>query len=364
MLRLCLILLLFLPSTLYGSIGEIADITGSGVVNRENTEIAGEQGVGLEMQDAIRTGDGRMQLQFEDDTRVDVTEHSRMVIDEFIYDPNSGTGSLGMRATLGAVRYASGQIAKNSRANVNIRTPSATIGVRGTDFIMIVDEIGGSMITLLPSCNTAGLCVVGEITVESDEGMVIMNQAFQTTVVQHRNTAPRQPKILDLPENMLRSMLIVRRVSPYDEIADDALQSSNVLDIDFLEFDGLDEDLLAEDPNRWATDLENNTYLNEVYVDALDNLMKELFSIFQSELDAQNAEMLRIRETGLDTETGIFYDEDPPSFIFRRTENSHTTSLTLSQNNGYNINLIQNGFSIYGYKVGVGSNDIYINQQE
>lgn len=364
MLKLYIILLILLPSLAVASIGEIADITGSGAINRDSVEIEGAEGVGLEMQDAIVTGNGRMQLEFEDDTRVDVTEHSRMVIDEFIYDPNSGTGALGMRATLGAVRYASGQIARNSRANVNIQTPSATIGVRGTDFIMIVDEIGGSMITLLPSCNTNGQCVVGEITVQSDEGVVIMNQAFQTTIVQHRGTAPKQPKILDLPENMLRSMLIVRRVSPYDEIPDEAVAVSNILDIDYLEFDGLDEDLLAEDPNRWATDLDNNTFLNEVYVDALDNLMAELVSIFQSELDAQNAEMLRIRETGLDPETGIFYDESPPFFVFRRTENAHTTKLTLNQNNGYTINLVQNGFSIYGYKVGVGSNDIYINQQE
>ena len=35
---------------------------------------------------------------------------------------------------------------------------------------MIVDEIGGSMITLLPSCDTSGTCVVGEISVESDVG--------------------------------------------------------------------------------------------------------------------------------------------------------------------------------------------------
>ena len=52
------------------------------------------------------------------------------------------------------MRYASGQIAKKYKQNVKIRTPSATIGVRGTDFMMTVDEFGGSMITLLPSCNT------------------------------------------------------------------------------------------------------------------------------------------------------------------------------------------------------------------
>ena len=357
--------LLLISNVAYASIGEIATINGSGIVKRESNEIVGEQGIGLEMQDTIATANGRMQLEFEDDTRVDVTEHSRMVIDEFVYDPNSGNGALGMRATLGAVRYASGAIAKNSRQNVNIRTPSATISVRGTDFMMIVDEIGGSMITLLPSCNTAGMCVVGEISVETDEGMVIMNQAFQTTVVSHSGMLPKPPVILELPENMLRSMLIVRRVTPYDEAAENAAPAVDLLDIDFLAFDELDKDPLVEGiKSIWVTDLDTNTYLNEVFVDAIDNQLKQLMAIFMDELDAQNEEMLRIRQTGLDPETGIFYDEAPPVNIVARTENQHQFRFEISNSYGYTFDIVQQGFSIYGYKVGVGNNTISINQQE
>ena len=44
---------------------------------------------------------------------------------------------------------------------------------------MTIDEIGSSTIILLPSCDGNGNCFVGEIVVESDAGMVIMNQAFQ-----------------------------------------------------------------------------------------------------------------------------------------------------------------------------------------
>ena len=44
---------------------------------------------------------------------------------------------------------------------------------------MVVDEFGGSrMITLLPSCDVAGACFVGEITVETDAGIVMMNLHF------------------------------------------------------------------------------------------------------------------------------------------------------------------------------------------
>ena len=154
-----LAVLLFLSATpTYANIGQIAESKGDSTIKRDNTAYSGEVGLGLEMNDNVVTADGKLRLDFVDDTRVDVTENSRMIIDEFIYDPNTQQGALSMRATLGAVRYASGQIAKNSRQRVNIRTPSATINVRGTDFMMIVDEIGGSMITLLPSCDTSGDC--------------------------------------------------------------------------------------------------------------------------------------------------------------------------------------------------------------
>ena len=56
---------------------------------------------------------------------------------------------------------------------------------------MTVDEIGSSTIILLPSCDGDGMCYVGEISVETDAGFVIMNQAFQaTTVSTHLNLVP------------------------------------------------------------------------------------------------------------------------------------------------------------------------------
>ena len=175
---------ILLPTMVWASVdaGNIGSIKGSGVLERGNSVIEGSTGVGVMSMDTAVTAKGRMQIDFIDETRVDITEHSRLLIDEFVYDPNAGKASLGLKATMGTVRYASGQIAKNFKQNVRIKTPSATIGVRGTDFIMVVDEVGGSMITLLPSCDEDGYCFVGEIEVETDAGFVIMNQAFQTTV--------------------------------------------------------------------------------------------------------------------------------------------------------------------------------------
>ena len=355
-----IIAILLMANTTWASVGEITAATGPGQIKREDERFDGTVGTGLEMQDAITTQNGAWQLEFEDDTRVDVTEHSRMVIDEFIYDPNSGTGALNMRATLGAVRYASGQIAKNSRQRVSIGTPTATISVRGTDFFMIVDEIGGSMITLLPSCDTTGACVVGEISVESDAGQVIMNQAFQTTVVPNRFTAPAKPIVLELPENLLRGMLIVRNKTPYKEELERQYPVTNLLDIDFLKFDELDRDPLVEGiKNMWHTDLDNMTYLDSALYDEMERAMKEMMAQWIDELQASTEELLAIRQTGLDPETNIFYDEvSPNNIVSRQQGDDHFFRLRLHEDYGYTINMVQDGFSNYGYRAGVGGGNV------
>ena len=348
-------------------IGEIAESKGNSTIKRDKTAYTGEVGLGLEMNDNVVTGKGRLRLDFVDDTRVDVTENSRMTIDEFIYDPATKTGALSMKATLGAVRYASGQIAKNSRQRVNIRTPSATINVRGTDFMMIIDEIGGSMITLLPSCDTTGECVVGEISVESDVGQVIMNQAFQTTIVPHSGASPGPTVILDLPESLLTSMLIIRKETPYDAMLERQFPVTNLLDIDFLKFDELDQDPLVEGiKNIWVTDLDNTTYLNSEFYDAMARQLAEILSQWFDELSAQNVAFFEEKFLGLDPETNIFYDEQYPYFVLRRAEgDQHFFQLNLSQSHSYNVDIVQGAFSNYGYQVGIGgTNSITINQND
>ena len=73
-----LLLLIFAANTAWASVGEITASTGPGQIKREEERFDGVVGTGLEMNDAITTQNGAWQLEFEDDTRVDVTEHSRM----------------------------------------------------------------------------------------------------------------------------------------------------------------------------------------------------------------------------------------------------------------------------------------------
>lgn len=358
-------LLILCPTMAFGSAGTIGEIKGSGVIERNNNVIEGNTGVGVEMRDTAVTANGTMRIDFVDETRVDITEHSRLLIDEFVYDPANDVGSLSIKATLGGVRYASGQIAKRYRQNVKIRTPSATIGVRGTDFIMVVDEMGGSMITLLPSCDVTGYCYTGEIEVETDVGIVVMNQAFQSTMTSTRMQPPSPPLIIDEDEKYLNQLLILRKKNPYQEEEAELERQKNAmydfLGLDFLEFDGLDDDALNID-DIWVTALDENDYLlGELLHDMLDKLNAALMAIFKSELDRQN-EILLKEDTnvyGFDPETGIRLQKLDNGWHWIREDNGGAGTISIKMNDqyGYVLNIEQGDFATYDYRLGTSLNN-------
>ena len=187
-------------SNLFAAAGKITEVTGPTQVTRNQDKIEGKVDVGIEMDDTIETLKGRAGITFEDGTRVQCTEFSKLVIDTFVYDPSSGKGKIGLKASLGTVRYASGLIAKNSRDEVKIKTPTASVAVRGTDFSLTVDEMGRSLIILLPSLAQFGPPVVGSIEVSNGLGTVLMTKAYQATMVASSNVVPSAPVLLNLED--------------------------------------------------------------------------------------------------------------------------------------------------------------------
>ena len=362
LLTILLIVLLLIPNIAFANVGSFTEINGSGVIKRQSTELTLEKNLGVESMDTVLTENGSGRIDFVDDTRVDITEHSKLVIDEFVYDPNTKTGSLSLKASLGTVRYASGAIAKNSRQNVSIETPTATISVRGTDFAMVVNEIGGSTIILLPSCDTTGLCVTGEIVVESDAGMVIMNQAFQTTIVEAKGSSPTKPIVVDLSESDVNNLLILRRPVEFDEEERNAQkrQFVDLLQLDFLAVDGMiDEDQLVETiKDVWKTDLENDAYLlQDIMGDIFAQVNEALARLLVDEFTKYDEVAARVE--GFDQSTGITYLEQDGKWIVSR-EDPRTLSyfrLKLDQKNGYTIDMFQGDFEYYDYRLGNSTNN-------
>jgi len=364
-------LLLLLPTLAFAAIGEVTEHSGSGAVERDEGFEVYEvtNGLGVESMDTVVTEKGKVRIDFIDDTRVDITEHSRLIIDDFVYDPASQEGSLSLKAGLGTIRYASGKIAKNSRQRVRIETPSAVVGVRGTDFAMIVDEIGGSMVTLLPSCDTNGDCIVGEISVTSDVGTVIMNQAFQTTIVRAAGSSPTKPVILDISEDDMNNMLIIRKAKPYDPDGEIAVQEAkqklaDLLGVDFLETDVLEKGGFKDEEQLWRTELDNTEfYLGNLLVDIMDQLNAALNALLRGEFAKQEA-ILSFESQGYNEETGTRLEIREGNWILERHDyaNGQYWQLTLDNGNGYNIAWQQGDAEFFDYRLGDGINSIYIRQ--
>jgi len=350
----------------HASIGNVEIHEGNGVIERKanGEEVSTKEDLDVFSYDTVKTGKGKTSIDFVDDTRVDVTEHSKLIIDEFVYDPNTKKGKLSLKASLGTIRYASGQIAKNSRQDVNITTPTATIAVRGTDFSMTVDEIGSSTIILLPSCDATGACFVGEISVESDVGQVILNQAFQATVVGTVSSQPMKPVLLDLEEDMIGNLLIISKPREIEEEQERSEYNkvANALDIDFLEFEDLEVDYLEEEEDQWVTGLDIDFLEQNFLVDILKQINEQLALQMRSEFDKKRT--TGDVKLGKDPETGVIILDEDPNWVYSREGAGNFFELRLDKEYGYVISFTQNDFSVFDYELGGNNNVINILQNQ
>jgi len=215
----CLALSLLLVATAaVADIGSITEVSGTAVIKRGSTSISVVKGTAVEMNDRVEAKNGEVKIVFKDDTSVKVTASSALVIDDFVYDPATKGGKLSLKAAEGTVRYVSGNIAHNNPNSVNIKTPTASIAVRGTDFVMAVDETGKSLVMLMPTCeenvqvvNLKGLvCGSGKIDVDSGGHIVHLDKPYQATLVETYGDAPTTPVIVNLSGTAIGNNLIIR----------------------------------------------------------------------------------------------------------------------------------------------------------
>ncbi|MBI3506029.1 MAG: FecR domain-containing protein [Proteobacteria bacterium] len=93
----------------------------------------------------IETGpSGQVQLLFNDQSAISVGPNARVVIDQFVYNPATGTGQMAVTLARGTMRFVGGKISKQSEVAIN--TPSATIGIRGGVTMPTVGEDGSTRV--------------------------------------------------------------------------------------------------------------------------------------------------------------------------------------------------------------------------
>jgi hypothetical protein len=95
----------------------------------------------LEADDVLRTGaDGSVGITMRDNSLLSAGPNSILSLERFEFDATTSEGRFDARLRRGTLAVVSGRIAKKSPQAMTVRTPSATLGVRGTEFVVSVDE--------------------------------------------------------------------------------------------------------------------------------------------------------------------------------------------------------------------------------
>jgi hypothetical protein len=354
-------LLVLFPLAVNAQVGEITELRGIGEVVRQDKidSLTAELELGISSYDDVRTGNGRLAISFLDDSVLRLTEHSKIVIDDFVFDPNPSKSRLALNMASGTARFLTGALGRINKENIRIRTPTSVISIRGTDFTTTVDEIGRSLVILLPNEDGSSS---GEITVETAASVVVLNQPFQATMTTVSEAAPTRPVVLSgLTLGFIDNLLIV---SPPDEIVEVVEEqsgtTSNILDVDLLEEteldeSELDEDELQEEISRLDIDLLN--------IDFLEDLLDVIEVAATGTEEAAEIAGVSIEGIlpGFDQQNQTYtFVEGEVLTIYRSVEN--TFDLELDKGNAYNISVMTAGKKLDIIINGGGENAIFINQ--
>ena len=318
------------------SIGDISELKGTAEIIRDQPYGA-ELDFPIQQLDDVRTTVGRVAITFLDDSVVKLTEHSKLVITEYVYDPNPSKGKLAMRFANGTARFISSRLGKIDKKNIQLSTPTADIAIRGTDFTCTVDELGRSLIILLP--DPFGL-PSGEIVVTTATGSVTLNKPYQATTVSVWESSPTAPVILDLTLDLIDNMLIVSPPPEKDLSTESSTASrgnaGGILDIDYLEFNELETDYLNENVFEF-TELDIN-YLDVNFFEDLLAIIEEI----EEEETLSASTTVQGTKIGQDLETQIITILQGEQISIQRkvTQNAQ---LTIDASQGYTIILIQDG---------------------
>jgi len=372
-IHLAILNLLFIGGVLADPIGEVIEQTGSGQIIRDKEEItvSGAYMPAVELNDIAETANGKMKIEFLDNAQLDLKEHTEVLIDEIYYDPDPSLSKMSMKFTMGTARFASGSLGLINKANIDIQTPTATIGIRGTDFTTTIDELGRSLIVLLPDQygNPSG-----EITVTNLGGTITLNQAYQATMVTSLDKIPTNPiQINGITPSMIDNMFIVNPPQEVKEAIEEQVQNDldddqGILDIDYLEYNELEkdiEDYLDEDydaRDRLNYDALAGDFLPDL-LDVVEELVRTTATLDDAQAggDSSAGWVLKGGNFGLNKDSQYNIFEEDGNLILYRTVNGVINITIASGGNGFVDTNVEGYQGIITFGSGEGI-EIFINQ--
>jgi len=328
-------------AALAADIGAISDVTGAARVFRDKGYNA-QLDFDLRLMDDLRTSNGRLEATFLDSSVVRLTEHSILTIDEYIYDPDPSKSKMALNFASGTARFVTGALGRINKENIRITTPTADIAIRGTDFTCTVDELGRSLIILLPDANGYAS---GEIVVTTAMGSVALNKPYQATTVNVYESVPSNPVILDLTLELIDNLLIVSPPKQISVSKDEVVVAKrDILDFNELDIDYLDQEFLDV----------NELEFTELDINYLDvNFLEDLLNIVDALEFGSDQDVLGLQATSVDIR-GTSIGQDPVTQITSliqgqgislRRNVSSSVRLDISGAQAYTVILIQGGVS-------------------
>ena len=131
----------------------------------------------------VTTAGGQAQMLFRDESAFTIGPNSDVVLDEFVYDPNTRTGKIAFSATKGVFRLVGGRISK--KTPVTLKTPTSTIGIRG----------GIALVSVQPGGSTRATMLFGDaMTVESGGVVKRVTRPGFSITTDSANAPPSDPK--------------------------------------------------------------------------------------------------------------------------------------------------------------------------
>ena len=310
------------------NIGGITEHKGSGGITRDGESFTTELGLDVMQMDAISAVKGRMKLTFLDDTVLRLIEHTDVVLTTYYFDPdNPKNNSMSMNFVSGTARFATGKLGLVPRENIVLTTPTATIAVRGTDFTTTVDELGRSLIVLLPEteCTIDGDCSPsGSISVTNDGGQVLLTEAYQATMVSSFDRIPTEPiKLQNVTIDMIDNMFIVsppKEIKQRTEERNQNKTENNILDFTDLDINYLEEDWDEEDLEFTELDMDllDVDFLQDILVK-----LEEVNVLRQKNQQAESTSNIVGTAVGFDktTQYNTIVDESAGQIWFYREVN-------------------------------------------
>lgn len=159
------------------------------IVSTDSQPRAAKKGDSIETGDRIETGSGRAQVRFVDGAFLSLQPNTVFSVEQYRYrNPAAGEDSLLLSLLKGGMRTVTGAIGKANRAAYQVRTPVATIGIRGTEYLA---ELNGQTLQV----------AVGEGAVElaNEAGTLVLNAGQSGQVLPGQKPEPVQKAVVATP---------------------------------------------------------------------------------------------------------------------------------------------------------------------